>query len=357
MADILYEEAFIFDPEAADHGHVHASCIVACPDGELLAVWYENGAPMPPPYYSGNRDKRDDVRIGGARRPAGARGWAEPFVVTNTFGMSDNNPCMVIDRRDRLWLLHPTLLAVPKWTWGSALMRYRISSQYKQPGQPVWDKSDILAPHVAELEQDNVSEPLKARLGWMSRAHPLIRSDGAVVVPLANENFDIAVMAITSDGGESWTYSKPVPQAGVTQPTLVEFPDGGMTAFFRNDDPRHRIKRSDSNDGGVTWSDLTLTDLAHPDAGIEAVLLNSGNLLMIYNDKEDARDRLAVSISADRGQTWRWTRHLEDTPGERFDYPSIVLAADGSLHASYSYNLRTIKHVHFNEAWVRQTER
>ena len=75
---------------------------------------------------------------------------------------------------------------------------------------------------------------------------------------------------------------------------------------------------------------------------------------MIYNDKEKKpRDRLAVSISTNRGKTWKWTRHLENTPNGRFDYPSIIQAKDDTLHASYSYNLKTIKHVHFNEAWVQ----
>jgi predicted neuraminidase len=27
---------------------------------------------------------------------------------------------------------------------------------------------------------------------------------------------------------------------------------------------------------------------------------------------------------------------------------------DGSLHATHSYNLKTIKHVTFNESWLRQ---
>ena len=107
----------------------------------------------------------------------------------------------------------------------------------------------------------------------------------------------------------------------------------------------------------MTWSDVTLTDRLHPSSGIEALLLRSGHLLLIYNDVEEApRDKLAVSISTDRGKTWRWTRHLEDTPGKRFDYPSIIQAKDGTLHATYSYNLKTIKHVRFNEAWVHQGE-
>jgi predicted neuraminidase len=105
----------------------------------------------------------------------------------------------------------------------------------------------------------------------------------------------------------------------------------------------------------MTWGPVTLTDLPHPGSGIEAVVLKNGHLAMIYNDKEDdPRDRLAVSISEDRGRTWRWTRHLENTPGQRFDYPSIVQAADETLHATYSYNLKTIKYAHFDEGWVQQ---
>ena len=384
-AQPLYEAQFIFDPEVEDHGHVHASCIVECANGDLRAVWYENGTPLPPPYYSERRDKSDDVRIGGSRKAKGADAWEKPFVMSDTFGVSDNNPCMVIDAQDRLWLIHPTLLGVPDWTWGSALVRYKISSDYQKPGVPIWDKQDILVPHVGGFEKvlndtaekyaaarnlgegvvkaylqrllDQLKEPLRPRLGWMPRAHPLIRSDGTLILPLSNENFSIAVMAMTDDGGETWTYSNPVPEAGVTQPTLVEFPDGTIVAFFRNSSPEHRIKRSESKDGGITWSALTTTDLLHPGAGIEAILLRNGHLVMIYNDKEESpRDRLAVSISTDRGTTWQWTRHLENTPGGRFDYPSIVQAKDGTLHASYSYNLKTIKYAHFNEEWVHQGE-
>ncbi len=353
-APAIYEESLIFDPQVESHGHVHASCIVECPNGDLRTVWYENGEELTPPYYSANKDKSDDVRLGGSRKPKGDDAWEKPFVMSDTFGVSNNNPCMVIDQQNQLWLIHPTLLGVPKWTWGSALLRYKISSQYDKPGIPVWDKVDILVPHVSELESEEPDNPLKARLGWMPRAHPLIRSDGAVVVPLANENFYTAVMAITKDSGETWTYSKPVPGRGVIQPTLVEFSNGVISAFFRSGGHEHRIKRSDSEDGGITWSPLMLTDLAHPGSGIEALLLRNGHLLMIYNDKEEGRDRLAVSISTNRGQTWQWTRHLEDTPGGRFDYPSIIQAKDCTLHATYSYNTSTIKYVHFNEAWVQQ---
>ena len=380
-AEPLFHSEVIFDPAASEHGHVHASCVVECPNGDLRVVWYENGPTLPEPHFSKQKDKADDVRVGSARKPAGVSAWETPFVMSDSFGVADNNPCMIVDQKERLWVIRATLLAVPQWSWGSGLLRYQISSDYQKPGRPTWQKEDILVPHpegiepivekaIAELEKqpdadqtrlkqyrertrEQFKQPIMMRLGWMPRAHPLVRSDGAVVIPLSNENFNVAAMAITCDGGETWTLSQMVPEAGLTQPTLVEFPDGRISAFFRNSDRRRRIKRSDSTDGGMTWSEVTLTTLPHLGAGIEAIRLRNGHLAMVYNDKEqDPRDRLAVSISNDEGKTWNWTRYLENVPNARFDYPSVIQAKDGSIHVTYSDNLKTIKHVHFNEEWV-----
>lgn len=385
-ANPLFEAESVFDPGSGEHGHVHASCIVECPNGDLRVCWYENGTPLPEPAFNRQKDKSDDVRIGGGRKPKGSTYWEPTFVMADSFGVSDNNPCMVVDKSGRLWLFRATLLAVPETAWGSALLRYQISSDYEKPGRPTWSKEDVLIPHPQGLDEvmekafaaravqaeegqgqnpgragamrerikERLKQPFATRLGWMPRSHPLIRSDGTLVLPLSNENFNVAAMAMTNDGGETWTLSKMVPEAGLTQPTLVEFPDGKIAAFFRNGDRRHRIKRSDSLDGGITWSETTLTSLPHPGAGIEALRLKNGHLLMAYNDTESApRDRLAVSISTDDGQTWGSTRHLDNVPGARFDYPSIIQAQDGTLHVTYSDNLKTIKHVHFNEEWIQ----
>ncbi|MGH9373963.1 MAG: sialidase family protein, partial [Vicinamibacterales bacterium] len=368
----LYRERMIF---AGDRGHVHASSVVETPNGSLLAVWYENG-PKNPAYYfqGGDEDKSDDVRIAGARLPRGGTAWGEPFVISDTFGVSDNNPALGIDGQERLWLVHATLLAVPARTWGSAILQYKVATDYEGAGAPQWDRSSILVPKPDGLDEavageaddvrrragrqspqglqrargmlERLDDPFARRLGWMPRVHPVALKDGSFLVPLANENFNLAAMAITRDGGENWTFSQPVPGMGVTQPSVLQLHDGRLLAFFRDATSAHRIHRSESTDGGLTWSPVTATTLPNPGGGIEAIALASGDLAIVYNDKESSpRDRLAVSISADRGETWGWTRHLENTPGQRFDYPSIVQARDGSLHATYSYNLETIKHV------------
>ena len=74
-------------------------------------------------------------------------------------------------------------------------------------------------------------------------------------------------------------------------------------------------------------------------------MLKNGNWAMIYNDLERGRYRLAVSLSDDEGQTWRWTQApgdaIPDSTDEQrlgqYHYPSIIQAADGTLHATYSF--------------------
>ena len=120
-------------------------------------------------------------------------------------------------------------------------------------------------------------------------------------------------------------------------------------------------------------SDLTDSDLPNPGSGAEITSLRNGHWILISNDTERGRHSLAVQISDDEARTWKWKRHLEFNPlgpeAGSFHYPSIIQAKDGSLHASYSYHLskrnlpkdadgdpagKTIKHAHFNEAWVMQ---
>ena len=110
-------------------------------------------------------------------------------------------------------------------------------------------------------------------------------------------------------------------------------------------------------DNGMTWSPITLTSLPNPGSSVEAFVLSTGELAMVYNNKEKKpRDDLSISISEDGGETWKWTRSIENETGGRYDYPSVIQAKDGTIHVSYGYNLDTIKYAHFNVEWVKEKQ-
>ena len=371
----LYQAELIFPLESF---HNHASCIIQCPNGDLLACWYRGVGP----------EKGDDVAIWGARQAAGAQAWGEPFVMADTPGYPDDNPCMFVDPQQRLWLLWPTLLANQ---WGTALMKYRISSNYQMPqGPPAWDWQDVLHVTPVDFEQqieaglelyrskypqvvkllgarleeltreirDRAADTLSQRLGWMTRAHPTLLPSGRLIVPLYTDTFSISIMAVTDDWGRTWRTSQPLIGFGNIQPSVVRRSDGTLMAMMRENGVQRRIRISESKDDGLTWSAVENAELPNPGSGLEVIRLANGHWALVYNDTEEGRHSLALSISDDEGKTWKWTRHLEKSaPGQgSYSYPSIIQARDETLHATYSYSSggQSIKHAHFNEEWVRQ---
>jgi len=392
-ADAPFLESEIIFP--LEVWHNHASCIVEAPNGDLLVCWFHG---------SGERTA-DDVKIEGARKRKGAKKWSPRFTMADTPGYPDTNCTMFIDPQGRLWLLWPTILAN---RWETALMKYRIASDYRHDGPPRWDVSEILhvtpgpefattisnyvqkveagpsALAIPEEMRSRVSEylqhlraqagdKLSRRLGWMTRAHPFILDGRRLIVPLYSDGFDCSLMAITDDWGETWHTSTPLIAAGNIQPSIVRRKDGSLFTLMRdNGPPPKRLHQSESRDRGETWSEVTDSDLPNPGSGAEINSLRNGHWVLISNDTERGRHSLAVQISDDEGRTWKWKRHLEfNEPGPEagsFHYPSITQAKDGTLHASYSYHLarktlpkdvdgdpagKSIKHAHFNEAWVQ----
>ena len=389
------ESELIFPPE---HWHCHASCIVETAKGDLLVTWFRG---------SGERTA-DDVIIEGARLRKGKRKWSQRFLMADTPDFPDGNPCMFIDPRQRLWLIYTTIQAN---TWESALLKVRTSRDYRHEGPPRWETSEVL--HIKpgkefeaevdrrlpELETEvsqmklndeqrkEASEFLDAmkkhsrdklyrRLGWMTRAHPMVLGNQRLIVPLYHDGFSFSLMAISDDWGKTWKTSAPLIGAGNIQPSVVEKNDGSLYTLMRdNGPPPHRLQQSESHDRGLTWGPVTDSPLLNPGSGAELIRLRNGHWVLIGNDTEQGRHQLAVQISDDEGRSWKWKRYLEKDPSGpesgSYHYPSIIQGRDGSLHGSYSHHLRqhdlpkdadgdpaakSIKHAHFNEEWVLQGE-
>jgi predicted neuraminidase len=350
--------------------HNHSSSIVELPGGELFVCWFHG---------SGERTA-DDVRILAARGRDGK--WSAPFELADTPGFPDTNPVVYVDRKERLWLFWPAILANE---WETALMKYRMSTDYSRPGPPRWTEADnilLIPKNLAERTQEvfkrdlkptpmgryatrlvaMASDKLSARLGWFTRTHPIELPTGRMLLPLYSDGFSYGLMGITDDGGKTWFASEPIVGMGNIQPSVVRRKDGTLVAYMRdNGPPPKRIQRSVSKDDGMTWTAAEDMELPNPGASIEAIALRDGRWLMVYNDRERGRDSLAVSLSDDEGETWKWTRHIERRERCSFHYPSVIQGRDGAIHVTYSYfapdgpegrQVKSIKHARFDPAWV-----
>jgi predicted neuraminidase len=357
------------------HLHNHAPGIAELPSGELFATWYRG---------SGERTA-DDVAVFASRRKPGATNWDEPLLLADTPGFPDCNTALFLDRNQQLWLFYPTILAN---TWESCLTNFKVTSRYDGSGAPRWDREGIIflkpddfaeearrllderiAGNAAELIPERKArldelrrkfgDKLFQRLGWQPRCKPTLLPSGRMLLPLYSDTFSISMMAITDDNGRTWKASKPLIGFGNIQPAVLRRNDGTLVAYMRENGPRKRIRIAESNDDGASWGPVGETTLPNPGSGLDGVRLADGHWLLIYNDTERGRSRLAASLSTDEGRTWAATRHLEDQAEGSFHYPAVIQGVSGTIHCVYSYFVpggKSMKHAAFNEAWIAAGE-
>ncbi|UCD27715.1 MAG: exo-alpha-sialidase, partial [Planctomycetota bacterium] len=151
--------------------------------------------------------------------------------------------------------------------------------------------------------------------------------------------------------GRSWSKHGPINVPGIPfgiiQPTVFETSDGKLRFLCRATRQIGKICSSTSTDGGHTWSPAQPIDLPNPNSGIDAVRLNDGRILLVYNHTLTARSPLNVAISRDHGESFKTALELETAPGE-YSYPAVIQTTDGRVHATYTWKREKIKHVSFD---------
>ena len=179
----------------------------------------------------------------------------------------------------------------------------------KSTGQ--WSKPFLLAdtpgfPDNAKLIEKSADKYF-ARMGWFTRTHPLQLPSGRILVPMYSDGYSYGIMAISDDKGISWTASEPIVCAGCIQPSVVRKNDGTLVAYLRdNGPPPKRAHISYFKDEGQTWTPGEDTDIPNPGSSLEAIRLQIGHWIMVYNDLESGRNSLVAALSEDEGQTSRY---------------------------------------------------
>jgi predicted neuraminidase len=411
-----YSQRALFDKEEifpGQHEHAHGSTILELPNGDLLAAWFQG---------SGER-WADDVRILGSRKKHSGGKWSPPFIMADVKGFPDINPVIFIDGINRLWLMWYTVIANQ---WSTSLLNFRISEDYQEMnGAPGWawqenllvkpgDKAehgilpgdrfvesvkrqaneygvylesfigtevaaswhkraernlflaegkDMIRPGRGANIDEQRGYPYFRRIGWQTRAKPVIIAPGRMILPLYSDGFGFAMMAYTDDWGENWSFSEPL-VGFVEQPAIAVTGTNELVAFMRhNGPPPRKLQVSRSVNGGENWSAVRYSDFPNPDSAADVVTLEDGSWVLIYNNTETGRHSLVVSLSEDEGESWPWTRQVESgNPGEiSAHYPSIIQGRNGVLHVTYSLfrdnqERKNIVYARFTKEWIKGSE-
>ncbi len=298
-------------------------------------------------YYGGDGEYDGDTRVYGMRLKKGQTKWTTPEIIADTPNRSEGNAAIWQAPDGLVWLFYITNYGP---TWSHARIKYKVSKD----GAHTWSDSYMLS-----FVQ-----------GTMLRSAPIVLNNGDYLLPVYHETG--ADREATAEDtccyfmrynpkSKEWTetnkiYSKKYPNL---QAQPVQISDDYLIAYMRRGGdflphPDGTAIRSESRDGGYTWSPGEPTQFANPNSALDIIKLKNGHLLMVYNDNNEAeRMPLTVTVSTDNDKTWPYRRNILNIPGDTAAYPQAIQSRDGRIHIVYTSKVRTqIDHAVFEESAI-----
>jgi predicted neuraminidase len=333
----------IFAPGDVPFAASHASTVVELKNGDLMSAW-----------FGGTAEGKPDVAIWGATRTQA--GWGAPVELAREPEVPCWNPVLFHTRDSKLWMYYK---------FGPSPQTWRGARKWSSDEGKTWSPA----------------EHLPAGLLGPIRAKPLVLKDGTIISGTSIEAYRswAAWIERSTDGGKNWAKIGPivppvvpdeqgtedahaatasqVPGSsdwkytdGIIQPSVVPLGKRHLRLYARSTAKTLRICVADSYDDGVTWTQARPLELPNPNSGIDAVALRDGRVVLIYNNTTSGRTPLNLAVSSD-GEHFKMFYTLEESPGE-YSYPAIIQTASGDLEITYTWNRKTIEHVHFPLAGV-----
>jgi predicted neuraminidase len=313
----------------------HVSSIAVAGENRLICTW-----------YAGSQEGARDVAIFSALYDEHRVTWTDPQKVLDPQQSSAElrrwvrkvgNAVVVNDRRGGLWLFYASMLG----GWSTTSLNYKVS---RDEGK-TWSASRklLVSPFF------NLTNNVKNKGVNLSR--------GAYLLPVYHEflnKFSQVVLFRMNEANPHFEIRRMTYSREAIQPALVSQDGRTLAAFFRNSAGQGNrfILQAKSGDVGRNWSEVRATSLPHPNSGFDMIRLSDGAILGVVNYAFQERSDLSLVISRDEGKTWEKVEILENTPGREYSYPSLARTRQ-YYHLTYTYERKRIKHVVFNEAWLK----
>lgn len=355
--------------------HNHCPALTACPNGDILAIWYTT-----------NAESGRELAIAGSRLRRGADAWDPPSLFWDVPDRNDH-------ASDLLWtgdtLYHLNGLSSDA-TWGKLALVMRTSTD----NGVTWSKARIVMPEHG-LRHMPVAGVFRTREGY------IVQPSDAVTIGHGG-----TAVLISRDEGKTWYdpgEGKPAPDfaegstgawiAGI-HAGVVQLKDSSLLAFGRGDDIDGKMPMSISHDMGETWT-YRASDFPPINGGQRLVLmrLREGPILFVSFTDSSAKRKdekwpsvdgvvvrdnagkkrrvygMYAALSFDEGESWSvcrpitpgggereldggaWTDEfiIDDIHAEPMGYLAATQAPDGVIHL-----ISSALHYRFNLAWLME---
>jgi len=314
----------ILGPELKTGAYKHPATVTELDTGDLLLAW-----------YGGDGEYATATTVYGSRLPAGAGpgAWTTPVPLARNPMYSMGNPVLWQAPDTNVWLF---LTVRPGRTWSTSRIAAKISGDRGH----TW--SDAFMVTFDE--------------GTMVRSRPIALSDGAHLLPIYHETGadtektgpDTGSIFLRFDPKtRQWSRSnKVLSRMGNLQAAVVETAPGQLFALCRRGGDYEPgddgfVVRTESRDGGRTWSPGVETEFPNPNAAVDLLRLRNGHLLFVYNHSMNDRTPLRAVLSTDGGRTWPRQLDLASGPGD-FAYPTAIQTRDGRISVVFTSDERTV---------------
>jgi len=318
--------------------HNHGPCVVACPNGDLLAGWFST-------VTEGGRE----LVVAGSRLRSGEEEWEPASQFFDTPDRNETGPGLWFDGKQTLYHFAGVSFA--------AASRKTLAVRTSRDNGATWTAPRVILPEYTRGQSPS---------GSIFRMR-----DGTIALTV---DFNGSALWLSRDESLTWARSRgniAGIHGGVTQ-----LKDGRLLAFGRSGDIDGMMPVSISYDLGDTWNysaskfppiggkqRLVLLRLREGPLFFASFADKGTDIIDASGTKRTVRG-LFAAVSTDQGRTWPYRRLItDDGPGRPVEttagalftmserngeyrgYMSAVQAADGLIHLvtsrqHYSFNLK-----------------
>lgn len=320
---------------------VHAASLIALKDGAVRAFW-----------FAGSREGAADVAIYSSVYDLKSGNWSSPTVVMDRLtaekGLSRyiaklGNPVPSRLADGRLQLFFVTV-SIGGWA-GSSISAVTSDDEgltWSNPqrliSSPLLNLSTLVKSPVIKFNDGTLGIP--AYHEWIGRFGEFLRVDAGQVIDkrrMSSGRSAIQPLVFVNDAQDAIAYFRQTRSAGLPK----------------------QIPVSLTQNAGQTWLQAPDLPIANPNSAVAGLVLNTGVRVLVLNNIEAGRYRLALMMSDGKTGQWHTIEMLEDdeavpeTQRKEFSYP-YLLSADGGVHLVYTWDRKRIRHRYFSDAWLKQ---